>query len=254
MPQPSYVDDRRRKAYIIMADLSRHKTLAEVLEKVPQMQPALNRELMPFLIRVHMGDMRQRRAAGDGVLLQLYLLPMQEHVRRVFSYILENRLLEADKAKEALARQTQRGLLDSIGHLVRRQLDLEGFPLACMHGDLHSRNIMVKKLRPSENPDRDSEIDFKLIDLEKFDRSGDAALDAGELLMDLEILRAPRNTPAEKDPIALLMKGIRNSDERYPQQLQRLCRGARRPEFQPPAGSGAGAGTDSGRQRAYQSR
>jgi hypothetical protein len=211
MPQPSYTDERRRKAYIIMADLNRHKTLAEMLEKVPQSLPALNRELMPFLIRVHMGDLRQRRAAGDGLLLQLYLLPMQEHVRRVFSYMLENRLLEADKAKEAAARRTQRGLLDAIGHLVRRQLDLEGFPLACMHGDLHSRNIMVKKLRPADNPDRDTELDFKLIDLEKFERSGDAALDAGELLMDLEILRAPRNTPAEKDPIALLMKGIRNS-------------------------------------------
>jgi hypothetical protein len=211
MPQPSYIDERRRKAYIIMADLSRHKTLAEMLEKVPQLQPALNRELMPFLIRMHMGDLRQRRAAGDGLLLQLYLLPMQEHVRRVFSYILENRLLESDKVKENAARRTQRGLLDAIGHLVRRQLDLEGFPLACMHGDLHTRNIMVKKLRPADNPDRDTELDFKLIDLEKFERSGDAALDAGELLMDMEILRAPRNTPADKDPIALLMKGIRNS-------------------------------------------
>ncbi|MBZ0286249.1 MAG: hypothetical protein K8I30_01440, partial [Anaerolineae bacterium] len=100
--------------------------------------------------------------------------------------------------------------LDVIGNLVRHQLELEDFPLACMHGDLHTRNIMVRRLKRSENPERDNEIDFKLIDLEKFRRSGDAALDAGELLVDLELLRAPRNVASDRDPLVSMMKSLDN--------------------------------------------
>ncbi len=209
IPQPSYIDDQRRRAFVIMADLNRYRTLSDALLKVPQMHDALVNEIGPFLLRVHLGDVRQRRSAQEGLLLQLYLMPMQQHVRRIFGFMLENKLLEVDKQKYAY--QLQRTLLDVIGHLVRRQLELEDFPMACMHGDLHSRNIMVRRLKQRENPERDSEIDFKLIDLEKFQRSGDAALDAGELLVDLELLRAPRNVSSERDPIVSLMKSLQNT-------------------------------------------
>ena len=208
IPQPSYVDNERRRAFVIMADLNRYRTLSDALLKVPQMHEALIHELGPFLIRVHMGDVRVRRGLQEGLLLQLYLLPMQQHTRRIFSYVLENKLLEADKQK--YANQLQRTLLDVIGNLVRHQLELEDFPLACMHGDLHTRNIMVRRLKRSENPERDNEIDFKLIDLEKFRRSGDAALDAGELLVDLELLRAPRNVASDRDPLVTMMKSLDN--------------------------------------------
>jgi hypothetical protein len=208
IPQPSYVDDERRRAFVIMADLNRYRTLSDALLKVPQMHEALIHELGPFLIRVHLGDVRVRRGLQEGLLLQLYLLPMQQHTRRIFSYVLENKLLEADKQK--YANQLQRTLLDVIGNLVRHQLELEDFPLACMHGDLHTRNIMVRRLKRSENPERDNEIDFKLIDLEKFRRSGDAALDAGELLVDMELLRAPRNVASDRDPMVTMMKSLDN--------------------------------------------
>jgi hypothetical protein len=208
IPQASYIDDKRRRAFVIMADLSRYKTLSDALLKVPQMHEALVNEIGPFLLRMHMGDIHQRRHLQEGVLLQLYLLPMQQHVRRIFSYILENKLLEADKQRYAL--QLQRTLLDMIGNLVSRQLELEEFPLACMHGDLHTRNIMVRRVKQRENPERDNEIDFKLIDLEKFQRSGDAALDAGELLVDLELLRAPRNVATDRDPVVMMMKSLEN--------------------------------------------
>jgi hypothetical protein len=202
------VDDERRRAFVIMADLNRYRTLSDALLKVPQMHEALIHELGPFLIRVHLGDVRLRRGFQEGLLLQLYLLPMQQHTRRIFGYVLENKLLESDKQK--YAQHLQRTLLDVIGNLVRHQLELEDFPLACMHGDLHSRNIMVRRLKRSENPDRDNEIDFKLIDLEKFRRSGDAALDAGELLVDLELLRAPRNVASDRDPLVSVMKSLDN--------------------------------------------
>jgi hypothetical protein len=209
IPQASYIDDRNRRAFVIMADLSRYKTLSDALRNVPQMHESLVNEIGPFLLKVHLGDGRLRRTMREGLLLQLYLLPMQQHVRRIFGYVLENKLLESDKQKYAV--QLQRTLLDNIGHLVSRQLELEEFPMACMHGDLHTRNIMVRRLKQRENPEHDNEIDFKLIDLEKFQRNGDAALDAGELLVDLELLRAPRNVALDRDPLVAMMKSLQNT-------------------------------------------
>lgn len=210
IPQPSYVDAAKRRAYVIMADLNRYRMLYDALQKVPQIHEALVNELPPFLLRVHRGDGRPRSMMQDGLLMQLYLLPIQQHVRQVFGYILENRLLDGtDKLQFALT--LQRTLLDMVGHLVRRQLDLDLFPITPMHGDLHTRNVMVRRLKQRDTADRDSELDFKLIDLEKFRRSGDAAHDIGELLVDLELLRAPRNVAADRDPIVALMKAVEDA-------------------------------------------
>lgn len=220
IPQPSYIDEQRRRAFVIMADLNRYRTLSDALQKVPQIHDSIVNELGPFLLRIHQGgDGRGRRSLGEGLLLQLYLLPMQQHVRRVFGYILENKLLE-DSAKQKYANQLQRSLLDLIGNLVRHQLELEEFPIACMHGDLHSRNIMVRRLKRRESPESDAEIDFKLIDLEKFRRSGDAAMDAGELLVDLELLRAPRNVALDRDPVYTLMKALEVTYTRFSRERE----------------------------------
>lgn len=206
IPQPSYVDEQRRRAFVIMADLHRYRTLSEALQKVPQIHEAIVNELGTFLLRMHQGEGQGRRYVQEGLLLQLYLLPMQQHVRRIFSYMLENKLLESE-GKPKFAAELQYGLLDQIAHLVRRQLELEDFPIACMHGDLHSRNIMVRRLKQRDNLVRENEIDFKLIDLERFRRHGDAALDAGELLVDLDLLRSARNAN-ERDPVVALIKSL----------------------------------------------
>jgi hypothetical protein len=210
IPQPSYVDEQRRRAFVIMADLHRYRTLSEALQKVPQIHEAIVNELGAFLLRMHQGEGLGRRYVQEGLLLQLYLLPMQQHVRRIFGYMLENKLLESE-GKPKFAADLQRALLDQIAHLVRRQLELEDFPIACMHGDLHSRNVMVRRLKQRDNPIRDSEIDFKLIDLERFRRHGDAALDAGEILVDLDLLRSARNAVTDRDPVVALIKSLENT-------------------------------------------
>ncbi len=209
IPQPSYVDDQRRRAFVIMADLHRYRTLSDALAKVPQIHDAIAQELGGFLLRMHQGEGRGRRSASEGLLWQLYLMPMQQHIRRIFQYALDNRLLDND-ANQKQAQTLQRELLDRIGSLVRFQLELENFPIACMHGDLHSRNIMVRRLKARRDTAAaaEGEIDFKLIDLEKFRRSGDAALDAGELLVDLEIIRASRNADPARDPVLNLMRAV----------------------------------------------
>lgn len=68
---------------------------------------------------------------------------------------------------------------------------------------------MVRRMKRRQGSEGgEGEVDFKLIDLEKFRRSGDAALDAGELLVDLEILRAYSNNDPARDPHAALIHAI----------------------------------------------
>src|SRR5690606_28045217 len=60
-------------------------------------------------------------------------------------------------------------------------------PLSYMHGDLHSRNIMIRP-QAHNGSGRHDDFDFKLIDLESLRADGDAAHDAGQLLVDLNLL------------------------------------------------------------------
>ncbi|GAB4575029.1 MAG: hypothetical protein Kow0077_24540 [Anaerolineae bacterium] len=184
VPAPTYTDDRGR-AFLILQDLNRFRTLDETLRRVPQVREAVSAELGPFLLWMHQGQVRKPATAPYGLLWELYLLPMQAHIGRIFAYIEDNSLLDQPRMEQAYA--LKQALLGLMGDLVSYQLRMEGFPVAYMHGDLHSRNIMVRKLRPRERNDDDRELEFKLIDLEKFRLDGDAALDAGELLADLEI-------------------------------------------------------------------
>jgi hypothetical protein len=91
--------------------------------------------------------------------------------------------------RHGLTQDTRRmdGFLDinsKLQKLITSVSALSAFPLAFMHGDLHTRNIMVKKTRSMRRPS----YEYKLIDLEKMRQDGDAAHDAGQLLVDLELL------------------------------------------------------------------
>jgi hypothetical protein len=206
VPEPSYIDDHRR-AFLILQDLNRYWTLDELMRRVPQARSALNEELGPFLTWMHRGQMRQPQPAPYGLLWDLYLLPMQEHIGRIFAFVQDNSLLEGEK-NASRTNELKHRLLDQMGDLVRHQLLLEGFPLAYMHGDLHTRNIMVRKLRQRERGDGDNELDFKLIDLEKLRLDGDAALDAGELLADLQLTLAPLKGGSDRRPLLELIEAI----------------------------------------------
>jgi len=205
VPQPSHQDERGR-AFLILQDLNRYRTLDEMLWRVPQARPEIAAELGPFLIWMHAGQHRKTSPAPYGLLWELYLLPMQEHIGRIFTYIQDNALLDQRKLEQAhLLKHT---LLDQMGSLVRHQLKLEGFPIAYMHGDLHSRNIMVRRLRPRERGDDTRALDFKLIDLEKLRLDGDAALDGGELLADLKLTMNSLKGASDRRPLEELSEAI----------------------------------------------
>jgi hypothetical protein len=206
LPDPSFTDERGR-AFLVLQDLSRYLTLEEILRRIPQARESVNSEIGPFLLGMHQGQLHQPRPAPYGLLWELYLLPMQEHVGRIFGYIQDHGLLE-QRAAQQKADELKHRLLDLIGDLVRHQLVLEGFPMAHMHGDLHSRNIMVRRLRRHERAGDDTVLDFKLIDLEKFRLNGDSALDAGELLADLKLARASLKGVSDRRPLEDLIAAV----------------------------------------------
>jgi hypothetical protein len=212
IPQSSHIDKDR--AFVIMPDLHRYQTIYEILVRnVPKIQDAILRELGPFLLRMHRGGVWQAKLSQPGLLRNLYLLPMLEHVGRIFNYLRDNNLLIDEQHRQQEADLLQHDLFDLIGNLLRYQFDLEGFPTSYMHGDLHTRNIMVQRNKRPENGggEHTHELDFKLIDLEKFQRDGDPALDAGELLVDLELLRASRRRPSDRQPIDAMLTVIRQT-------------------------------------------
>lgn len=216
VPQPSFIDERGR-AFLILQDLYRYWTLDELLRRVPQAREAVTRELGPFLLRMHQGQAPRPRPAPYGLLWELYLLPMQEHIGRIFAYIQDNNLLEGE-TRQQQAEQLKRELFALMGDLVRHQLRLEGFPLAYMHGDLHSRNIMARPLKRRERGDADNELDFKLIDLEKLRLDGDAALDAGELLADLNLSRASLKGTSDRRPLNALIEALEAAYDDFARQ------------------------------------
>ncbi len=227
VPEPTYTDERGR-AFMIMQDLNRYRTLEEMLWRVPQARAAINAELGPFLVWMHEGQIRKTTTAPYGLLWELYLLPMQSHIGRIFAYIQDNGLLEQRKLETAHDLKQQ--LLGLMGELVTHQLRLEGFPIAYMHGDLHSRNIMARRLRQRERGDDDDhELDFKLIDLEKFRLEGDAALDGGELLADLRLAMQSLKGASDRRPLEDLIQAVEDAytrlatqrgDDLFPVRLQ----------------------------------
>ncbi|MCB9455629.1 MAG: phosphotransferase [Anaerolineaceae bacterium] len=203
IPQECFEEDAVQggRAFVIMSDLYRHWTVYETLPRRETYAPAIARELGGFLTRVHRGDTHLTQMYAQDAVMRLYLMPMIDQVRQVFKFIEANDLLPGPAGD---VQHLEHELLGLIGGLMPRHSHLEDFPVAYMHGDLHTRNIMVRRLRRADRETYNRELDFKLIDLEKVDNRGDAAHDAGQLLMDLELLRQPRDPDDEAQIVAIM--------------------------------------------------
>jgi hypothetical protein len=212
MPRPSYIDRKTRRAYVIMSDLHQFWTLYEAARDTVLLPNTLSRELGDFLIDFHRAAGGGKRTIDPGLLRDLYLMPMQGYVRQIFPFLMDYNLLTPETQQQTLL--VQDALYDLIGALVRKPLHFEALPVAYMHGDLHSRNIMLRK--STRNGHYKDRLEFKLIDLEKLRRDGDAALDLGELLSDLEILSVNelRQRP-NYDPVLKLAAGLEKAYLRY---------------------------------------
>ncbi|MBZ0300717.1 MAG: aminoglycoside phosphotransferase family protein [Anaerolineae bacterium] len=181
IPEPSYIDLQTGVAYFIMQDLHDYKTLYEVHEAVSHQSAAVADQLGSFLMQMHSGGTQVVRPASKSLLRELYLRRMMEYVDRVFDFVWEYKL----QFNTGMIRDIQDELFNQIGVLVQRHVELRDFPAAHMHGDLHMRNIMIRGLQGGELPNG---VTFRLIDLEYLEPDGDAAFDAGQLLVDIELV------------------------------------------------------------------
>lgn len=187
IPNKSYTNDQGQ-TFVIMQDLNNYTTIFENYEWLLHNQPEqAARRLLRCLTAIHKGAGGEQRLSTNKHLLDIYIVPMvreSEQIVAAAEYV----------RRRGSSHDTQRmeGFLDinsKLQKLITSVSVLGAFPLAFMHGDLHTRNIMVKKARGPRKP---SSYEYKLIDLEKMRQDGDAAHDAGQLLVDLDLLHLHR--------------------------------------------------------------
>lgn len=196
IPEESFISDDQR-AFVIIEDLDRHRTLYESFEDLLRYDPhGFSKKLTDFLLEIH-ASTKKRVLATNNHLRELYTLPMLAHVD-----FMVDRLQRFELGENARRFSKLEGHInDLIGDIMLHQFRLSSFPLAYMHGDLHTRNIMIGTPHNMPRKFADAELDFRLIDLESLRMDGDAAHDAGQLLIDLHLLQSPvssrRDIPRE---------------------------------------------------------
>lgn len=190
IPEDSYVNNQKQ-AFVIMQDLSDYRTLYEIYDKllIPE-RPRVVRMLIDFLLSMHQGDNDGLRPSSNTHLRDLYIMPMLRHVDHILIFA------ERAQARDAISEADRdrfvqvEGLFnDMLGSMMQKQRQIRHFPLAYMHGDLHSRNVMIYRIPKNQTKNGRTELRFKLIDLESLRADGDAAHDAGQLIIDLDLLR-----------------------------------------------------------------
>ncbi len=186
IPDRAYTNERQ--AFVIMEDLAGYFTLYEICKDLlVQDNDFLGRQLSDFLIEMH-GSAGSTGIASSVHLHELYIRPILEQVGFIFARVQDlarSGLMPRDPTFDGHEVLYDR-VSDQLGVILRHQRAIERFPTAFMHGDLHSRNIMIgwdRHLRHSAD-----RFAFKLIDLSNLRRDGDIAHDAGQILVDLETL------------------------------------------------------------------
>jgi hypothetical protein len=184
IPEASHIDMESSTAYVIMQDLHDFKTLYEARTELKQgnVIPFAN-QLAAFLERMHEDDNRIPKPIPNSLLREIYLRKMMEYIDRIFDFVWEYKVV----IQRDMVQDIQHELFEQIGILLQKQGEMGDFPSANMHGDLHMRNIMVRGLDDRNDP-QNSGLTFKLIDLEYLDTTGDAAFDAGQLLVDITLV------------------------------------------------------------------
>jgi hypothetical protein len=207
IPAPSYTDIHSQRGFVIMEDLDNYQTFYEIYDRLLKPdRPLIGAQLSAFLVDMHRGAIGTIDIASSNHLRDLYLLPMLQHI----DFIAE-RMKEGDLfTKEDVERfqNTEQQLNDLIADIMRQQRFLRNFPLSYMHGDLHSRNIMIRP-HPRNGSTRRFDFDFKLIDLESLRADGDAAHDAGQLLVDLNLLHLT-GKPSLARPVYIKLDAMRD--------------------------------------------
>ena len=210
IPQASYTDNETGIAYVIMQDLRNYKTLYELREDLHGQGTIgfLSDQMSDFLQRMHRAGSAVKQVAPSSTLREIYLNKMLEYVDRVFNFIETYELYPDNSAPEEV-RKIKYEIFQHVGEIIKHQHKIETFPSAYMHGDLHMRNIMVQGFNSSQSQSQiNGGLKFKLIDLEFMRAEGDAAFDAGQLLMDIDLVARDENDNESKDNLIRLKRNL----------------------------------------------
>ena len=231
VPEASYTDERGQ-TYIIMEDLHQYETLAECHERLLKPdKPRVFDLLAQFLLDVHDGDGETPKWATRNHVRDMYILPLIQHIDQITD-IVQMPGVERQLSAEERARfdKEEEHINRLIGGIMQYQQQL-GFPLACMHGDLHSRNIMIRMIEQENRPQGERDLDFKLIDVENLRIDGDAAHDLGQFLVDLGLLRTTLNADG-RTPSRDLMSKIERLGEHLTARYMAFAESRQDPTFE----------------------
>jgi len=212
MPHATYKNEQGQ-AFVIMQDLSEYFTLYETFDKLLKPdKPKLPQLLAHFLLTVHQGESGSVEFADNNHLRDIYLLPMLQHLDTFFNVAAKVHRVDMLLDDQPKRLQTLEGQISTyMGLIFSNQHKLGQFPLAYMHGDLHTRNIMIRRAPRRNGRDAGPDLEFKLIDLESLRADGDAAHDLGQLLIDLTLI--PVNNPKRSISRQIMEKLDLLSDE-----------------------------------------
>ncbi len=217
--QDTYFDPEQQRAYIVIPDLHGYRTLYEYYVRgFAAVFPGVVKHLGAFLLRVHQARGYQRELAPRGILYDIYLLPMQQNLALSFNYLWQNKLLVGEEGQHH-ATLLQQKLIEQTADLTRYLFHLERFPVAFMHGDLHTRNIMIRRSAAPSSSEMD--LDFKLIDLEKVRVDGDLAMDIGQLSVDSRVLVGETAKAAEQQsPLLAVVRQVEKAYQEFALERQ----------------------------------
>lgn len=169
--------------YLVIEDLAGYRTIQEILPKsTHDFRLFLAKRFADFLKFFY--SMPVGHTPVAGMARRLYLTPIYRSIDTVQT--LRQRLGKLD--------ELDRGALDHLRLLLDAAKDLDEFPHTVMHGDLNARNLLVHG-----RSDPGAELHFKLIDLDRFSRTGDMAYDLGEFVADIEQVFLKHHEEASRD-------------------------------------------------------
>jgi len=158
--------------YLVIEDLIGFRTIQEILPNVSKdFGPYLFSKLTQFLR--HFYTMPIDPGNKMGLIRKIYIFPIMQNLEIIFDF--------KQKIQKKLD-DDDINLLTALNNLIPLSSQLETFKPTVMHGDLNIRNVLLTGKQVVG-----SDLQFKMIDLDKFTRFGDYTYDVGEFLVDLEI-------------------------------------------------------------------
>lgn len=186
-------------SFLVMQDLENYVSFEEYLKdaRPEDITEHLTDGLIDFVQHLHRPALGRNRQAANGLVRKLYLEPLWRYIETIYSVYrepaLQAALTQDNWDEHEKMEETERKLRIIIAKLYMVEKSLGGFPTTYMHGDLHTRNIMLST--------NGGQIRFKFIDLEKFMAAGDYVADVGQLFTNLKLLASMEPIKEKRQPI-----------------------------------------------------